>query len=106
MYQPNALDRTSLQTQLTNYDLIAAVNSELMDENPSTKEKLAKKIELAQSCINESNQWEELGDQTKSHDALSNANMIIIEIKTVIKHVLYQDTFLDDSDLLLGQSPA
>jgi hypothetical protein len=27
------------------------VNSELLDENLSTKEELAKKVELAQSCI-------------------------------------------------------
>lgn len=104
MYKPNGLDRRCLQTQLENYRLIAEVNPELLDENLFTKEELAKKVDLAQSCINESYQWEELGDQTKSHNALSDANMIIVELNMVIKYLLGQDTFLNDSNLEWGQS--
>lgn len=103
MYKPNGLDRRSLQTQLENCKLIAEVNEELLDRSWFTQEQLAKELELAQRYINESYQWEELGDQTKSHDALIDADIIIVEISAVIKHILYQDTFLDNSNLQSGQ---
>ena len=106
MDKPNGLDRRSLQTELENCKLIAEVNLELLDRDWFTQEQLAKELGLAQSYINESYQWEELGDQTKSHYALTEANIIILEIRSVIKHTLYQDTFLDDSNLQLGQSSA
>jgi hypothetical protein len=97
------MDRKSLQTQLENYTLIVEVNTDSKDESIFAKEELAQKLELAKSCVNESHQWEELGDQTKSHDALSNANIIIVAVGAVIKRILYQDSFLDDSNLQLVQ---
>ena len=106
MYKPNGLDRKSLQTQLENCKLIAEVNQELLDKNLFTKEELPGKLELAQSYINESHQWEESGDQVKSHDALTTANTIIVEISAVIKNILYQETSSDDSSFQLDQSSA
>ena len=89
MDKPNGLDRNCLQTQLENYKLIAEVNTELLDENLFTEEEFLGKLELAQRYLNESYQWEELGDQTKSHETLSNAHEIIVKVGTVIKHLLY-----------------
>ena len=106
MYKPNGLDRKRLQTQLENCKLIAEVNQEMLDNCLFTKEELPEKLELAQSFLNGSRQWEELGDQTKSHDSLTTANIIIIEISAVIKHMLYHDTSSDDSSLRLDQSSA
>jgi hypothetical protein len=106
MYKPNGLDRKSLQTQLENCKLITEVNKELLDENLFIKEELPRKLELAQIYINEARKWEELGNQIKSHDALTTANIIIIELSAVIKHILYQDTFSDDSRLQPGQNSA
>ena len=99
MDKPNGLDRKCLQTQLENYKLIAEVNTELLDENLFTEAEFLEKLELAQRYLNESHKWEELGDQTKSHETLSNAQEIIVKVGTVIKHLLYQDSFLDDSNL-------
>lgn len=104
MYRLNCVDWKSLQTQLENYKLIVEVNPELFDKNLFTKKELPRNLELAQSYINESHQWEELDDQTKSQYALTNANIIVVEIGAVIKHILYRDTFLDDSNLQLAQS--
>src|SRR5512133_1379799 len=106
MYKPNGLDRKRRQTQFENYKLIAEVNTELLASNLFTERELPRKLELAQSYINESHQWEELGDQTKSHDALTNANIMIVEVGAVIKYILSQDTAADDSDLLLDHSSA
>ena len=97
MNKPNGLDRKSLQTQLENCKLITEVNKELLGENLFTKEEVFGKMELAQNYINESRQWEELGNQINSHQALTTANIIIVEISAVIKHILYQDTSSDDS---------
>jgi hypothetical protein len=97
MNKPNGLDRKSLQTQLENCKLITEVNKELLGENLFTKEEVFGKMELAQNYINESRQWEELGNQINSHLALTTANIIIVEISAVIKHILYQDTSSDDS---------
>jgi hypothetical protein len=99
MDKPNGLDRKSLQTQLENYRLIVEVNTDSKDESIFAKEELAKKLELAQRCVNESYQWEELGDQTKSHDALSSASIVIVAVGAVIKRILCQDSFLDDNNL-------
>ncbi len=106
MYKPNDLDRKSLQTQLETYRLIVEVNTDSKDESIFAKEELAKRLELAQNCVNESYQWEELGDQTKSHDALSNASIVIVAVGAVIKCILYQYPILDDSNLQLGQISA
>jgi hypothetical protein len=102
MHQPNYLDRKSLQTQLENYKLIVDVNTDLAGKSLFAEDELAKKIELAHSYLNESDEWGKLGDQTRSNDALMNANMTIEQIGAVIKHVLKKDTPLDDSDLLSG----
>lgn len=99
MDKPNGLDRKCLQTRLENYKLIAEVNTELFDENLFAKAEVLGKLELAQRYINESHRWEELGDQTKSHSTLSNANIISVEAGAVIECLLYQDTFLDDRNL-------
>jgi hypothetical protein len=104
MDKSNGLDRKNLQTQIENYKLIAEVNSVLFDEHPSAKEELAKRVAVAQGCIDEAHQWEELGDHTKSYDALSNAHIIIVEVNAVIKYLLSQTTSLDDNDLEWGQS--
>jgi hypothetical protein len=104
MYKPGGLDRKSLQTQLENYKLIAQVNQELLDENIFTKGELPGKLALAQSYINESDQWEKLGDQTRCHDALTNANLIIVEVGGVIKLILIEETTSDESSLQMGQS--
>jgi len=104
MYKPKGLDRKSLQTRLETYKLIAEVNTELFVENLFTKAELPRKLELAQSYISESYQWEELGDPTKSHDALTNADMMIMEVGAEIKYVLSQDISSDDSDLQPDQS--
>ena len=106
MHKPNGLDRKSLETQLENYKVIAEVNPEVIDKNLFTKAELSRNLELAQSYIIESHRWEELGDQTKSHYALTNANIAILEISAVIKYILYQDTFWNDSYLQLDQSSA
>lgn len=106
MDQPNHLDRKRLQTQLENYKLITEVNKELLDENLFTRRELPGKLELAQSFINESHQWEELGDPSKSHVALTNANIIIVEVGVVIKLILHQASTLDDSSLQRDQSTA
>ena len=67
MDKPNGLDRKCLQTQLENYKLIAEANTELLGENLFAKAEFLGKLELVQRYINESHQWEELGDQAKSH---------------------------------------
>lgn len=103
MDKPNGLDRKGLQTQLETYKLLAEVNTDLLDENLFAKAEFLGKLELAQRYIDESRQWEELGDQTKSHVTLSNANIIIVEAGAVIKCLLYQDPFWDDSNLEPGQ---
>jgi hypothetical protein len=105
MHQPNGLDRKSLQTQLQNDKLIVDVNTGLEDQNLFAKEELPKKLELAQSYLNQSDEWGKRGDQTKSYDALSEANLIILEITAVLKNILNQDTRLDDSDSQSGQIP-
>jgi hypothetical protein len=102
MTNADSLDRKNLQIQLDNYKLIVEVNTDLEEESLFAKDGLAKKLELAQSYLNDSDDWGELGDWTKSHDALSNANIIIGQIGAVIKHILNQDILLDDSDLLSG----
>lgn len=63
MYKPNGLDRNSLQIQLENYKLITEVNLELLDEYQVTQGELPGKLELAQSYINQSREWEELSAQ-------------------------------------------
>ena len=103
MDKPNGLDRKSLQTQLENYKLIADVNAELFDANSCTKEGFLGELELAQRYMDEAHQWELLGDQTKSHETLCNANITIAKAGAVIKHLLYQDPFLDDSNFQQGQ---
>ena len=103
MDKPNGLDRKHLQTNLEACKLIAEVNQELLDRNGFTQEQLANDLGSAQSYLNESNQWEELGDQTKSHFALTEANLIIVGIRVVIKRILDQDSFVDDSNLQQGQ---
>lgn len=90
--EPNGLDKKSLQIQLENYKLIAEVNADWVDENLLTKEKLAKNLELAQSYINESCQWEKFGDHSKYDDALCNASIIMMKISAVIRCMLDQDT--------------
>jgi hypothetical protein len=104
MYKPNGLDRKSLQTQLENYKLIAEVNQELLDENLFTKGELPGKLELAQSYINQSREWEELGDQPNSDDALTSANLIIVEVGAVVKLVLNQVISSSNRSLQLDQS--
>ena len=104
MYKPNGLDRISLQIQLENWKLIADVNQELLDENLFAKAELPEKLALAQSYINESHQWEKLGDQPKSHDALTSAGLIIVEVGAVIKLVLNQAISSDNGSLQLDQS--
>jgi hypothetical protein len=99
MQQPNGLDRKSLQTHLENYELIVAVNTDLGGESIFAKEELAKKLELAQSYLNDSDEWGKQGDRTKCQDALSNANLIIVEVGSVIAHVLAENASSDDSDL-------
>jgi hypothetical protein len=56
--------------------------------------------------MNESNQWGEVGDPAKAYDALHKAKIVIAETGAVIKHLLYQDSFLADSNLELGQISA
>ena len=104
MQQRNGLDRKSLQTQLENYKLIIEVNTDLADESLFAKEELPKKLELAQSYLNDSDQWGTLRDRTKSYNTLINANMIVEKITAVLKHILNQDTYVDDSNLPLDQS--
>jgi hypothetical protein len=104
MHQQNGLDRKSLQTQLENYKLIVEVNTDLDKESLFTEEELLKKLELVQSYLNDSDEWGKRGDRAKSHDALNNASMIIEEITAVLKHLLNQDTYTDDSNLPLDQS--
>lgn len=101
MYKPNGLDRNSLQIQLENYKLINDVNLELLDEYQFAKGELPGKFELAQIYINQSREWEELGDPSQSHDALAKANMIIVEVGAVIKLVLNQGISSDESSLQL-----
>lgn len=103
MYKPNGLDRNSLQIQLENYKLITEVNLELLDEYQFTQGELSGKLELAQSYINQSREWEELGDQPKSHDALTSANLIIVEVGAVIRLVLNQVISSDNGSLQLDQ---
>jgi len=104
VYKPNGLDRNSLQIQLENYKLITEVNLELLDEYQVTQGELPGKLELVQSYINQSREWEELGDQTKSHAALTSANLIIVELGAVIKLVLNQVISSDNGSLQRGQS--
>jgi hypothetical protein len=99
MYKPLGLNRKSLQTQLENCKLITEINKELFDKNLFTKQELSGQLELAQNYINESGQWEELGDQTKRHESLTTASIIMGEVSAVIKHVLYQVTSPDDGSL-------
>lgn len=104
VHKPNGLDRNSLQIQLENYKIITEVNLEMLDEYQFTQEEFPEKLELAQSYINQSREWEELGDQSKSHDALTSANMIIVEVGAVIKLVLNQGISSDNGSLQLDQS--
>ena len=104
MYRLNCVDCKSLQTHLENYKLIVDVNPELFDKNLFIKKEFPRNLELAQGYINESHQWEEVHDLTKSQYALTNAYIIVVEISAVIKHILYRDTFLDDSYFQLSQS--
>ena len=106
MDKPNGLDWKSLQVQLENYKLILDVNTDWIDESILAREELAEKLELAQSYLNESHQWGEEGDQTKSYDALRNVKIVIMEVGAVIRHLLYQDSFLAESHLNLGQISA
>ncbi len=99
MHQPNGLDTKSLQTHLKNYELIIVVNTDLAGESIFAKEELAKKLELAQSYLNDSEEWREQGDRTRCQDALSNANLIIVEVGSVITRVLAENASSDDSDL-------
>ena len=103
MYKPNGLDRRSLQTQLDDCKLLAEVNQELFHRKGFSQEQFANELGSAQSYLNEAYQWEELGDHTKSHDALTDANIIIVGTTVLIKRILYQDSFLDDSNLQQGQ---
>jgi hypothetical protein len=103
MNNANSLDRKNLQIQLDNYKLIVEVNTDLEEESLFDKDGLAKKIELAQSYLDDADEWGKLDDQTKTYDALSNANIIILEIRAVIRHLLNPDFLLDDNDLLSGQ---
>lgn len=103
MNKPNGSDRNCLQTQSENEKLIADVNTKLLEENLFTEEEFLGKLELAQRYLNELHWWEELGDQTKSHETLSNANIIIVEAGAVIKCLVYQDSFWDNSNLQQGQ---
>ncbi len=104
MYKPDGLDRKSLQIQLENYLLITEVNLELLDEYQFAKGELPGKLELAQIYLNQSGEWEELGDQPRSHDVLTRANLIIAEVGAVIKLVLNQSVYSDDRSLQLEQS--
>ena len=99
MDKPDGLNRNFLQTQLENYKLIAEVNSELLDEDLIEEAEFLAKLELAQRYLNESHQWEELGDQTKSLETLSIAHEILVKVGAVIKHLLYLDSSLDDRNL-------
>jgi hypothetical protein len=99
MHQLNDLDRKSLQTQLENYKLIVDVNTDMEEQSMFAKEGFAKKLELAQSYLNDSDEWGKLGDRTNSYDALSSANMIIVEVGSEITRILAENTSPDDSDL-------
>jgi hypothetical protein len=66
------------------------VNLELLDKYQFAKGELPGKLELAQSYINQSRDWEELGDEPKSNDALTCAKIIIVEVGAVIKLALNQ----------------
>ena len=79
-----------MQIKLENYKLITEVNLELLDKYQVSQGELPGKLELAQNFLNQSREWEELGDQTKSHAALTSANLIIVELGAVIKLVLNQ----------------
>ena len=96
MEKPNGLDRRSLQIQLENYRLILDVHMDWKDESISAKGDLAEKLAAAQSYMNESHQRGELGEQTKSYNALSNAKTVIVEVGAVIEHLLDQDSCLVD----------
>jgi hypothetical protein len=104
MYKPNGLDRNSMQIKLENYKLITEVNLELLDKYQVSQGELPGKLELAQSYINQSREWEELGDQPKSHDALTSADLVIVEVGSVIKLVLNQVISSDNGSLQLDQS--
>jgi hypothetical protein len=103
MHKPNGLDRKSLQTQLENYKLIVDVNTDLEEESLFATDGLAKKIELAQTYLNDADEWGKRGEQTKYYEALSNANIIIVEISVAIGHLLNQDNRSDDNNLQSGQ---
>jgi hypothetical protein len=102
MDKPDGLDRKHLQTELEACKLIAEVNLELLDKNGLTQEQVANELGSAQGYLNESYQWDELGDQAKSHYALTEANIVIQGIRVVIKRILYQDSLLDDGNLQQG----
>lgn len=106
MDKPNGLDRKSLQTQLETYRLILDVNTDWKEESIFATEEIAKKLELAQSYMEESHQWAEVGDQAKSYDSLRHATVVIVEVGAVIKHLLYQGSFLAASNLQVGQISA
>jgi len=84
--------------------LITEVNLELFDEYQFAKGELPGKLELAQIYLNQSRQWEELGDQPKSHDALTSANLILVEVRAMFNLVLNQVISSDDSSLQLDQN--
>jgi len=84
MSDPNTLDRERLLMQLENYRIIIHVNINLPGGSLFAKDELDKKLDLAQSHINQSYEWEKLSDQAKYNDALSHANMIILEVGSVI----------------------
>jgi hypothetical protein len=98
MSDPNILDRERLLMQLENYRVIIHVNINSAGESLFAKDELDKKLDLAQSHINQSYEWEKLGDQAKYNDALSHANMIILEVGSVITHFRAGNTSPDDRD--------
>ena len=103
MYKANGLDRKNLQIQLENYKLIAEVSPELLDEYQFAKGELPGKLELAQIYLNQSFECEESGDQSKSHDALASANILIVEVGAMLKLVLHQSISSDTDGLQLDQ---
>jgi hypothetical protein len=64
----------------------------MVDESLFAKEELVRNLALAENYIHESEQWEKSGDQAKAYDALRNADIIILEISSVINQMLNQGT--------------
>jgi hypothetical protein len=80
----------NLLNELDGWKLIATANKDELNNDPFLKEFLAFKLDITQGFIEELQFWEEVGNDSKCHNAIENAQFFLGQIQILM------DRFLSD----------